>query len=230
MFDAEFDAHSESYREQHAASVAFSGFELDYFAQYKARVTKEYCDNRGLKPISIMDFGAGIGNAVKPLATEFPQAVITCVDVSEESLRHCASLGVPNAKVQVYDGVTLPFADGSIDLAFTACVFHHIPEQDHGPLLAEIRRCLSPNGLMILFEHNPLNPLTRLAVAQCPFDEHAVLISSRQMRKRFRSAGFRNVRSRFRIFFPAFLSRLRGIEPWLEPIPLGGQYYVVGTP
>ncbi len=229
MLKAEFDGYSENYREQHAASIAFSGFELDYFAQYKAATTKECCDKLGFVPKTIMDFGAGIGNSVKPLATQFPEAVITCVDVSEESLRHCASLGVSNVKMQVYDGMTLPFADGSIDLAFTACVFHHIPGQHHELLLAEIRRCLAPNGMMILFEHNPLNPLTQLAVARCPFDENAVLITSWEMRKRFQRAGFSNIRSRFCIFFPGFLSRLRKIERWLEAIPLGGQYYVVAT-
>lgn len=230
MLEAEFDAHSDSYRDQHASSVAFGGFELDYFAQYKADVAKQRCEGIGLDPKTILDFGAGIGNAVKPLAEAFPQAAIKCVDVSEDSLRHCAALGVPNTSVHLYDGRILPFEDGSIDLAFTACVFHHIPAQDHEMLLAEIRRCLSPNGMMILFEHNPYNPLTKLAVARCPFDEHAVLINSSEMQRRFKRAGFRDTKNGFRIFFPGFLSALRGLERWLEPIPLGGQYYVVARP
>lgn len=226
MLEAEFDAHSRSYHEQHKASVAFGGIELDYFAVYKAEVARAACDRVGLSPDSIMDFGAGVGNAVEPLHGAFPDARIKCVDVSAESLTQCAALGVPNSSTHIYDGWSLPFADATIDLAFTACVFHHIPESDHVRLLAEIRRCLRPDGLMILFEHNPLNPLTRLAVARCPFDKNAVLISAREMKQRFKSAGYSNVDGGFRIFFPGFMSALRGLEPALESLPLGGQYYV----
>lgn len=229
MVEAEFDSHSENYRNQHQASINFGGIELDYFAEYKAQVAQTVCLKHGLAPSSIMDFGAGIGNAVKPLRSAFPEAQIKCVDVSEESLRHCSALNVEKSSVHLYDGTSIPFADGSIDLAFTACVFHHIPAKDHVRLLAEIRRCLSPQGIMVLFEHNPLNPLTQLAVARCPFDENAVLINSRTMQKRFLDAGFSSASARFRIFFPGFLKALRGLENWLEPVPLGGQYYVTGS-
>jgi SAM-dependent methyltransferase len=226
MLEAEFDTHSQSYREQHQASISFGGFELDFFAQYKAEVTLAACNRAGLSVSNIMDFGAGIGNAVKPLRASFPDAAIACVDVSAESLLQCEAQGVSNCRTQVYDGETLPFADASVDLAFTACVFHHIPEEQHISLLAEIRRCLKPGSMMVLFEHNPINPLTQLAVARCPFDEHAVLIRAGEMKRRFRSAGFRDVDAKFRIFFPGFMNALRGLEPYLESIPLGGQYYV----
>lgn len=226
MGEAEFDAVSANYRQQHEASVAFSGFELDYFARYKAEVTRARCDKAGLEPRAIMDFGAGVGNALKPLRSEFPDAAIHCVDVSAESLRQCEALNVRNSTVQVYDGETLPFRTGSMDVVFTACVFHHIAEADHVRLLAELRRCLRPEGMMVLFEHNPFNPLTQLAVARCPFDDDAVLIRAGEMKSRFRSAGFSSVRSGFRIFMPAFMSRLQGLEPYMERLPFGGQYYV----
>ena len=228
MVEAEFDAHSQHYRDQHQASVSFGGIELDYFAEYKAQVARSVCEQLTISPSTIMDFGAGIGNAVKPLHDAFPDAHIKCVDVSEDSLRQCSALHVPNSSVHVYDGQHIPFASGSVDLAFTACVFHHIPAADHVRLLAEIRRCLAPGGVMVLFEHNPINPLTRLAVARCPFDENAVLINSWTMKQRFIDAGFSTAASRYRIFFPGFLSKLRQYESWLEAIPLGGQYYVVG--
>ncbi len=230
MPEAEFDVYSETYREQHQTSLAFSGFDVDYFANYKAEIVRATCDHLGVYPTSILDFGAGVGNNAEPLSFQFPDVSIMCVDVSEESLRQCAKRDLPNVTVQVYDGVQLPFPDNSIDLAFTACVFHHIPEAQHESLLAEIRRCLAPQGVMILFEHNPLNPLTQIAVARCPFDENAVLIGSCAMRSRFRKAGFKNIRSRFRIFFPKFLAKFNRFERWLEAIPLGGQYYVVARP
>lgn len=226
MAEAEFDAFTASYREQHQASVAFGGFELDYFARYKADIAKQRCTKAGLSPSRIMDFGSGMGNALKPLRSAFPAARIDCVDVSAESLRECRAQGVPNSFTQHYDGKNLPYDDGTFDLAFTACVFHHIPEADHVMLLTDIRRCLAPKGKMILFEHNPLNPLTRLAVARCPFDEHAVLIRAGEMKRRFDAAGFSSAGVHFRLFMPGFLSGLRGLENYMEWIIFGAQYYV----
>lgn len=226
MLEAEFDVHSVRYREQHQASVAFGGFELDYFATYKADVTRTVCDRFNIAPRTIMDFGAGIGNAVKPLREAFPASKIACVDVSADSLAQCAALAISNVGTHIYDGQTLPFRDGAVDLAFTACVFHHIPESEHVRLLIEIRRCLRRDGLMVMFEHNPMNPLTRLAVARCPFDANAVLIGAELMKRRFQAAGYCDVKVGYRIFFPEFMSTLRRFEPWLESLPLGGQYYV----
>jgi SAM-dependent methyltransferase len=226
----EFDQYSDVYHQQHAKSIDFSGFETDYFAHYKIDLVKSYCDRIGLSPKSIMDFGAGIGASVPPLRAHFPDSAISCVDVSQDSLDHCSALGIPNSSIHLYDGKQLPFADGSFDLIFTACVFHHIPEQHHVALLSEIRRCLSPNGVFLLFEHNPINPLTQLAVARCPFDENAVLIGGSEMQRRMSKAGFSGTSKGYRIFFPAFLRPLVKLEKWLDKLPLGGQYYVAAKP
>jgi SAM-dependent methyltransferase len=111
-------------------------------------------------------------------------------------------------------------------VALASCVFHHIPETEHVALLAEIRRVLRPRGLLFVFEHNPLNPLTRRAVDTCPFDENAVLIRAPKMRGRMLDAAFADARINYRIFFPHALRALRGLEPSLTWLPLGAQYYV----
>ncbi|MFT5330256.1 MAG: SAM-dependent methyltransferase [Parasphingorhabdus sp.] len=230
MIEAEFDAVVADYRRQHAQSVGFMSEDLDYFARYKIEELAKICRNEGLNPGSILDFGAGIGNSLKPLRNAFPKAAINCLDVSEESLKLCEQQGVSNMTTHAYDGKNLPFADGTIDVAFTACVFHHIPEADHIALLSEIRRCLCANGRFILFEHNPYNPLTQLAVKRCPFDEHAVLITAQEMKRRFEAAGFATVKSRYHVFFPEKLSALRPMESILAWLPLGGQYSLDARP
>jgi hypothetical protein len=105
-------------------------------------------------------------------------------------------------------------------------VFHHIPHEEHVALLAEIRRVLVPGGRLFVFEHNPLNPLTRHAVNTCVFDEHAKLIVASTMRGRARDAGFATAGIRYRIFFPHALRRLRPLEAKLTWLPLGAQYCV----
>ncbi|MBI1403322.1 MAG: methyltransferase domain-containing protein [Porphyrobacter sp.] len=229
MPPAEFDAYVDDYDAQHAASVRLSGESPDFFAAHKAALTARLVSEAGLDPLRIMDFGAGRGNCVAHLQRAFPQASLTCLDVSARSLTHCEARAVRPVETVVYDGRHLPFAAGSFDLVFTACVFHHIPEGDHVDLLREIRRSLAPRGRFVLFEHNPRNPLTRRAVRNCPFDRNAVLIDATEMRRRMHAAGFEQVALRFTMFFPAMLAPLRPLESRLGWLPLGAQYCLVAA-
>ncbi|TJW22620.1 MAG: class I SAM-dependent methyltransferase, partial [Mesorhizobium sp.] len=77
-----------------------------------------------------------------------------------------------------------------------------------------------------LFEHNPWNPLTTHAVRNCAFDENAILIDSRDARKRMAAAGFSKSDVVYRIFFPRVLARLRPLERFLTRMPMGAQYFV----
>lgn len=221
---AEFDEYSASYRQQHEDSIRLSGEDVEFFAEYKAEDTRRLALEAGCEVRTILDFGSGIGNAVKPLREQFPDAQLTCLDVSARSLAVSREMHGEGPTYQVYDGRTLPFADASFDLVFTACVFHHIPETEHVALLAELRRVLRPDGLFVLFEHNPWNPLTRHVVASCPFDANAVLITAPEMKRRLRAGGFADVATEYRVFFPNALKALRPLEPLFAPLPLGGQY------
>ncbi|PLK22347.1 class I SAM-dependent methyltransferase [Porphyrobacter sp. TH134] len=227
MSQAEFDAYVDDYDAQHAASVKLSGEDPEFFAAYKAVETARIMERAGIVPRQIMDFGAGRGNCIAHLQREFPDAALTALDVSARSLTHCEARAIRPINAVCYDGRTLPFADASFDLVFTACVFHHIPASDHIRLLGEIRRTLTPQGRFVLFEHNPWNPLTRHAVATCPFDKNAVLITAPEMRRRFRAAGFTEVGLRWTMFFPAVLAPLRPLERGLGWLPLGAQYCLV---
>ena len=224
MSQAEFDAYVDEYDAQHAQSVKLSGEDPEFFAEYKAKEAARAMAAADIAPRRIMDFGAGRGNCIAHLQREFPEAALTALDVSARSLTHCAARAIRPLETVCYDGQTLPFEDASFDLVFTACVFHHIPEDDHIRLLSEIRRVLTPKGRFMLFEHNPWNPLTRHAVATCPFDVNAVLISAPEMRRRFRAAGFSDIDLKWTLFFPAFAAPLRPLERGLGWLPLGAQY------
>lgn len=222
MERAEFDRCADEYEQQHAANIKFSGVNPAYFARYKVQ-------DVALSPVAqsaarIMDFGAGIGGSVPYWREFFPRASLTCVDVSERSLVIARDRYPGAAEYRCFDGVTIPFGDRSFDVAFAACVFHHIDAAEHVALLRELRRILADGGSLFLFEHNPLNPLTRHAVDTCPFDANAVLIRARTMRERLRTAGFDSVALAYRIFFPGALSFLRPLEPYLKWLPLGAQY------
>ena len=224
----EFDAYAKDYREQHAASIHASGEDPDYFARCKARDARQWSALHDLTVTRILDLGTGVGGTLPHLASAFPGAKITGLDPSEASLALARAAHGEIADLCAFDGRTIPFRDDAFDLVLVACVFHHVPEDRHAALLSEVRRVLRPGGALFLFEHNPLNPLTRRAVRLCPFDADAVLIGAREMTRRVRAAGFRT-RTRYRVFVPGPLAPLRRAEAALTWCPLGAQYHVHGV-
>ena len=230
MDEAEFDRFADEYDAMHRANIRVSGEGPEFFARYKiedmAAVWKRCHPTRTVE--RILDFGGGIGTSAPYLSQLFPKATTTLADVSARSLDIAAARHIPRIETLLFDGAKLPLADGSHDTAMAACVFHHIPEDEHVALMAEIRRVLRPDGLFFVFEHNPWNPLTRRAVDTCPFDENAVLISGPELRRRMAAAGFAQVDLSWRIFVPGALRALRPLERWLAWLPLGAQYRAVG--
>ena len=227
---SEFDKFAHSYRDMHARNIAVSGENPEYFAEYKIKdVARELAAAGVPASIKLLDFGCGIGGSMPYFRQHLPGAAVTGLDVSEKSLDIARERFPDAATYLAFDGMALPFADESFDVVFTACVFHHIPAEQHVALLAEIRRVLKPGGHFFIFEHNPRNPLTVNAVNTCPFDENAVLIDASLMRKRIRAAGFAKMRPVYRIFFPRALGFLRFLEPMLTVVPFGAQYYIRAT-
>lgn len=226
---AEFDAVADDYREQHAASIRLSGEEPDFFARYKIEATAHALTAQGVTPQRILDFGAGVGNSLPHLQELFPQADVTCLDVSARSLELCRDRALRHVELLHSNDGTIAAEDARFDLVFTACVFHHIDPATHVAHLREIRRVLAPTGRLVLFEHNPWNPLTQHAVRTCEFDRDAILISAPEMRRRFRAAGFADIAVDYRMFFPAALAALRPLERGLGWLPLGAQYSIIAA-
>jgi len=229
MQQAEFDRFADEYRDLHAANIRASGETPEYFAEYKVLDLYRILAARESRPRRILDFGAGVGTSVPYFRRHLPDASVTCLDVSERSLEIGRSRFSGQAAFQAFDGKTLPFEPGSFHVAFCACVFHHIHPGEHAGLLSELRRVLKPEGTLIVFEHNRLNPLTLRAVQTCRFDENAVLVPVLAMARSIRRAGFSRIERRFRIFFPHALRALRPLERLLHWCPLGAQYSVVAT-
>jgi SAM-dependent methyltransferase len=227
MNEAEFDKFAAEYRDLHAANIRISGEDPEYFAEYKIKdIAFELAQAGRALDGRVLDFGAGVGYSVPFFRRHLPGAAITCLDVSKRSLAIGAAQHGADAEFRHFDGTTIPYEADTFDATLASCVFHHIPHAEHVRLLTEIRRVLKPGGMLFVFEHNPLNPLTRHAVNTCAFDENAVLIRAGALRARILAAGFGGARIRYRIFFPAPLRALRGLERRLTWLPLGAQYYV----
>ena len=161
MEEAEFDKHALAYEDQLRENIAITGEDPTFFAEYKIELFSKWADP---KPRAIVDFGSGIGNSIPYFRKHFAESEITCADVSLKSLAHGSRRfpGREQSLVVTQEGI--PASDQSFDAAFSACVFHHIPHEEHGFWLKELFRVVRPGGVMAIFEHNPFNPLTVYAV------------------------------------------------------------------
>jgi len=121
----------------------------------------ERLDLIALEPARVLDLGCGTGTALAPLAARFPSAQLVAVDLAPAMAR-AAAARAPQAGVLVADGAALPFADHSFDLVFCNLMLQW--EDDPRPTLAELRRVLTPRGLLLLSSFGP-DTLTELREA-----------------------------------------------------------------
>jgi ubiquinone/menaquinone biosynthesis C-methylase UbiE len=226
MDAAEFDRFADEYREMLRNVTGVTGEAPEFFAEYKIRELAESVRKREVQPASILDFGSGTGSSIPYMRRFFPEAALSCADPSQRSLDVAEERFPGLSKPLLMESNCVPAPDDAFDVTFTACVFHHIPHEEHAHWLGELRRVARAGGTLTVFEHNPLNPLTARAVNRCPFDENAHLIRAGEMARRFRAAGWRDPEVRYHLFFPHALAGLRGLEPMMAGIPLGAQYSV----
>lgn len=222
----EFDRYAHSYRDMHRDSIRASGEEPDYFAAYKIEYMARALPAHASGSPDILDFGCGVGNSIPHLARLFPAARLHGVDVSGESVAMARDAN-PGARFDVLSSA-LPLPDASIDIAMAACVYHHVPPVERAHWTREVHRVLRPGGRFFIFEHNPLNPLTRKVVRDCPFDEDAILLPRRESVSLLGGAGFSEVHVDYIVFFPRPLGFLRPLERAMTAVPLGAQYVARG--
>jgi ubiquinone/menaquinone biosynthesis C-methylase UbiE len=225
---AEFDQYAGEYTRTVQDAIGASGESVEFFAQLKVQLMGRVLDPD--KPSSILDFGCGIGNTTRALASHFRASTVDGFDVSPESTRIADGM-TPDSGGQIRyvsgQGSSLPFPDDTFDAVFAACVFHHIDEGERLHWAQELKRVLRPGGRLFLFEHNPLNPLTVRVVRRIPFDAGVVLLRPWSTRSMLRTAGYEADSPWFYFFFPAALRALRRAEILLRHVPLGAQYLAV---
>lgn len=224
MERAEFDQHADEYDKQHRENISISGEEPTYFSEYKIADLARFVQDQSVPSESIFDFGSGIGNSLPYFRKYFTKSELHCADISPRSME-IAQARFPGAETYVQiERDQIPAADRSQDIIFTACVFHHIPHEEHVTWLRELLRITRVGGVLMIYEHNPLNPLTVRAVRTCPFDRNARLINAGKLRRAVSDAGWRAPKIAYRLFFPRAFASFRPLEDQLGWLFLGAQY------
>ena len=176
--------------------------------------------------VRALDVGCGVG-ALHPYVKPLFSTLCGC-DISTESIARAREEN-PGVAYAAYSGPSLPYADATFDLAFAVCVAHHVPPEHWPNFFAEMRRVVRPGGVVAVIEHNPFNPLTRLAVLRCPFDEDAVLISRRKAGRLLQAAGLTEIDGKHFLMFPfAKCWSCARSRRWFSHAPLGAQYICSG--
>jgi ubiquinone/menaquinone biosynthesis C-methylase UbiE len=223
---AEFDKFAADYSNLHKENISITGEDPEFFSEYKIKIMYDIVRKQNQMPQRIFDFGCGIGGSIPFFKKYFNLSSVTYGDVSEKSLL-VAKGRFPDLGDYCLIKGNIPLKDESQDIIFSACVFHHIEPNDRFFWLKELYRVTNPGGLLVIFEHNPLNPLTVKAVKSCLFDATAQLIYAYNMKRLIESTGWKFARARYSLFFPSFLRFLRPFEKLLRRIPFGGQYFII---
>ncbi|MEO8504971.1 MAG: methyltransferase domain-containing protein [Acidobacteriota bacterium] len=220
----DFDQHSAGYSQEVDQALSVVGLRHDFFLEAKVEhIVEARMRLAGVSEPRTLEIGCGVGLLQRRLRPLFKH--LFGIDSSIASLGRAPR----EERLAAADGVHLPFADESFDLVIAVCVLHHVPVAQRAAFLGEMARVTRPGGLITICEHNPWNPLTRLVVARCEFDNDAVLLPAAETRRRLCAAGLTEVRSRFILFFPWQGALWRRLERLLASLPLGGQYFVEGS-
>jgi ubiquinone/menaquinone biosynthesis C-methylase UbiE len=100
---------------------------------------------------AVLDIGCGAAYVTSELALRHTGPVLA-VDIVD-----CRRRGTPH--FALYDGIALPFAAASCDVAILGFVLHHVPNEDKPRVLAEVHRVVRRQ--LIVLEDTPENAIDR---------------------------------------------------------------------
>jgi SAM-dependent methyltransferase len=232
---AEFDAHAEGYDGGMGNGLkALAGDSADDFVSVKVRwLLRHWPELRTRPELSILDYGCGVATLLRLLRAAGVPGHLTGTDVSAGMLREAGRTwpsDSPGPRFQAQDDAATGLPSASFDLIIISAVLHHVPVAQRSAVYAELHRLLRPDGRLVVFEHNPWNPVTRFVVARTPIDQDAILLPPPEVTAALKAGGWRTVRSSHLMFLPPRLGVIATTtERLFGWLPLGGQYAVTAS-
>ena len=232
-----FDQVARDYEKIHNQSLPPGVHSVDFIRQRAACVTRWICEAYSGKEFCYLDFGCGNGrmlkflldsDALKPLL-EQARLKLFGFDTSVESVNEARSLLGDERVCLVSDLNHLP-GEVRFDFVISCHVFHHIPPAERAEAVARLANRMKPLSRLVIWEHNPFNPATRLLVKMCPFDGDARLLTLNTTKTLFGKNSFRYRRHAYVNLFPPRWLRLdavSAIEVKLSKLPIGAQYWAM---
>jgi ubiquinone/menaquinone biosynthesis C-methylase UbiE len=101
----------------------------------------------------VLDVGCGTGNLLRAIGKRYPDIELVGLDPDPRMLartgRKARRAGL-DPRLDRGFAQELPYADGSFDRVFSSLMLHHLETAAKDTLLAEVRRVLRPDGLLVL--------------------------------------------------------------------------------
>ena len=232
---AEFDEYAEAYSAGMDDPVkALLGRSADDYIRVKTDWLEERFSRLKMSPeLHLLDYGCGAGALLRVVRNQGWQTALSGCDISEGMIgvaqKSWLEESGPMPKLTLQSGSSTVYYPQSFDFIVVSAVLHHVPPDDRSSVIAEIKRILKPSGIVIIFEHNPRNPVTKFIVARTPIDRNAILLSPRETENLLSSQGFSSIKTEYLMFTPPSTSKLRSIDKRLRWFPLGAQYATYAT-
>ena len=221
----DFDELAKNYDAELKTSLGiFAGNNIDKFARYKIDALALFCKS----PQSILEFGCGTGRNLPFLRQKFPNAQIFASDISEKSLEIAKNDNPSVIFAKIDSPKELADAHKDIELVFVSGVFHHIPFEEHKNYFEALNKILAQNGKIVIFEHNPHNPLTSRIFKNSKIDLGCKMLSPKYLKKTLERANFGKINIYFTLFFLWRNAFFCFLEKFLFCCPFGGQYFIIG--
>ncbi len=216
-----FDDYVDSYDNILSKDLKFFSKNTNYFAKYKINIL--FSELNIKNPIKVLEPGCGTGRNLFFLKKYFPNAEIVGTDISKKSVEYVKK-NLKNIKCYSEDDIDVELTD--FDLIFVAGVYHHLDSSSWNKFTELCMQRLKNNGNLVIFEHNPFNPITRLIVSRCPFDNGVKLIKMKTLINHFEENNLTLQERGYCLIFPYFMRFLQKFEFLFKYVPLGGQYYI----
>ena len=213
-----FDDFSSNYEDKILKSFGSIDSNVNYYHSGKAKIAKRELVS---SPNKILDFGCGVGSMLKFLKENFNNSKFFAYDESSKSLEHVKS------KYPDVDCLNNLNAIQKFDLIFLSNVIHHVKSNERDNLFQKIYKLLEDDGRLMIYEHNPYNPITLRIVANCEFDADAELIKKKDLIKLCDRNNFKLQKSGYIHFFPSKLRFFFDLEKYLKWFFLGAQYFCI---
>lgn len=110
-----------------------------------------YCFLDTQAPLNILELGCGTGNLSLFVASVFPNAHLTLVDLSHDMLEQAAVKLADHAdRFTLVEGgfMDVPLADNTYDLVVSSVALHHLLDDEKARMYPRIYRSLKPGGLL----------------------------------------------------------------------------------
>jgi ubiquinone/menaquinone biosynthesis C-methylase UbiE len=118
--------------------------------------TENLCGRYLVKGEKVLDLGCGNGRYFE----YFKKSGVDYFGVDNSGkLMEISRKRFPEGNFQLADALNLPFPDNFFDKIFSIAVFHHIPSEEmRMKFLAEVKRVLKPEGIVVLTAWNYRRP------------------------------------------------------------------------